>query len=549
MKRFLPAFFASLLATETVPAQDDPILELGRLTYQSCVACHGPDGRGVRAGDLLMAPSLHESGFVKDNHPALLTAIVLKGILKEDTKYIQAMLALEAALSDEQIAALIAYVTKEFGGERRQVRPSEVAKWRRDHAGRTSPYKRIDLEEMLAEASAPPLLSKLRYRLFSGKWTKLPDFASLTSTAEGTREDGLISLDPAKDHKGPFGMVFDADLTIPETGDYVFSLTSDDGSALVVDGETIIGNDGIHPAKTVNMKETLEAGHHTLQVKYFEAGGERSLALSVNGPGKFGTRWLSTEREAARKAAQSYDPILLTARNPGEAVVHRAFLPDARPRAIGVGYPGDVNLVWDADVLNLAYVYRGKFMDAAPHWNGRGSGSAPLGQDRVKIAHGMPFQILESLDEPWQPFHGVRVKYERDKSDPQREITLAVRHPDYQFRGYRLDAKRFPTFRYDYRGLAVTDTFAPAEVDGVTSLVRTVAIEGEPDEHTWFRIAASGPQTVTDGWIDVGGGLKVGVAGAEPVLRKAGDRNETLVPVAAGMTLTLTYRWNGPLNP
>lgn len=547
MKRLLPCF--ALLLSAPATAQDDKILELGRLTYQTCVACHGPDGKGVRAGDLMMAPSLHESAFIKSDHPELLTAIILKGIAKQDNKFVQAMLPLEAILNDEQIAALIAYSTQEFGGTRRNAKPGEVSKWRKEFAGRTSPWKRSDLEEMLAEATTPPFLSKLRYSLYEGKWEELPDFSSLQSAKTGTLDDGHLSLEPAKDRQGHFGMVFDAEFTIPETGDYVFSLTSDDGSALIIDGETIIGNDGIHPAKTVNMKETLQAGLHTMQVQYFEAGGNRTLALSVKGPGKFGTRWLSVEKDEARKAAQSFDPIPLTSRNPGEAIVHRAFLPDAKPRAIGVGYPGGVNLVWDADVLNLAYVYRGEFMDAAPHWNGRGSGSTPLGKDRVKIAHGMPFQILESLDEPWEPYSEAKIKYERDNADPQKEITINVRHPDYQFRGYRLDAKRFPTFRYDYRELVITDTFTPVEIDGITSLVRTVKVEGDPDEHTYFRVAETGPQTVADGWIDVGGNLKVKVEGAETLSRKSGNGNETLVPVASGTTLTLTYRWNAPLQP
>ncbi|MCB1206927.1 MAG: c-type cytochrome [Verrucomicrobiae bacterium] len=550
MKRFsLTCLLAILALSATGICQDDKILELGRLTYQSCVACHGPDGKGVRAGDLQMAPSLHESAFIKSDHPEFLTAIVLKGIVKEDNKYIQAMLPLEAALNNEQIAALIAYTTKEFGGTRRNAKPGDVAKWRKDHAGRTSPWKRSDLEEMLAEATTPPFLSKVRYGIFEGKWKELPDFSSLKPAKTGALEDGHISLNPAKSLKGGFGMVFDAEFSLKESGDYIFSLTSDDGSALIINGETVIGNDGIHPAKTVNMKENLQAGLHTMQVQYFEGGGQRSLALSVKGPGKFGTRWLSTERDEAKKAAQSFQPIPLTARNPGEAVVHRAFLPDAKPRAIGVGYPGAVNLVWDADVLNLAYVYRGDFMDASPHWNGRGSGSTPLGKDRVKIAHGMPFQILESLDEAWQPFSEATVKYERDTVNPQKEITLTVGHPDYQFRGYRLDAKRFPTFRYDYRKLSVTDTFAPSEVEGVTSLVRTVKIEGDPEEHTWFRVAETGPQTLTDGWLDVGNNLKVKIEGAEPVTRKSGNGNETLVPVTDATSLVLTYRWNTSLQP
>jgi mono/diheme cytochrome c family protein len=542
-------FFAALAPAS---AQDGSILEQGRLAYQSCVACHGPDGKGVRAGDLLMAPSLHESALVKGGHAELIAAVVLKGIHKEDAKYVQAMLALEAALDDRAIASLIAYLTREFGGERVDAKPAEVARWRRDRTGRTSPYKRSEIAEMLAEASAPPLLTNLRYSLYLGKWEELPDFSSLEPEASGTLPDGLVTLDPARDRKGAFGLLFEADLRIPVTGDYVFSLTSDDGSALVIDGETVVGNDGIHPARTVSMKETLEAGLHTLKLPYFEAGGQRSLALSMRGPGAFGTRWLSVEREAAKKAAQSFDPIPLSARQPGEAVIHRAFLPEAKPRAIGVGYPGAVNLVWDADVLNLAYLYRGDFMDAAPHWNGRGSGSKPLGQDRIKPAHGLPFQILESLDEPWRPFSEAKVKYERDTADPQKEITINVPHPDYRFRGYRLDEKRFPTFRYDYRDLAVEDSFAPAEVEGVVSFVRRLALRGRADENTWFRLAAGGPRALEEGWIDLGGGMKAQIEGAEPAFRQSEGANEALVPIPAGpveLDLTIRYRWNEPLRP
>ena len=32
--------------------------------------------------------------------------------------------------------------------------------------------------------------------------------------------------------------------------------------------------------------------------------------------------------------------------------------------------------------------------------------------------------------------------------------------------------------------------------------VRTIKVEGNPDENTYFRVAETGAQTVTDGWID-----------------------------------------------
>jgi mono/diheme cytochrome c family protein len=549
MKRFLTAFSLTAALCSLLPAssQDDKVLELGKITFQSCVACHGPDGKGMKAGDLQMAPSLHDSEFIKGDNADLLTAVILKGILKEDNKYIQAMLPLELALNDEQIAALIAYVTKEFGKKRRSPTANDVAKWRKEYADQKSPWKRKDLEEMIQSASAPQLLTNLKYSVYEGKWEELPDFSQLKPVKTGELKDGKISLDPAKSIKGGFGMVFEGNLTLKDTAEYRFSLTSDDGSALAVDGETVVGNDGIHPAKTQNMKETLEAGEHTLKVLYFDGGGQRFLSLSVQG-GKAGKVWLSKAQSGNKGKSKDYDPIPLTAVNPGEAIVHRAFLPDSKPRAIGVGYPGAVNLVWDADTLNLAYVYRGEFMDASPHWNGRGSGSKPLGVDRVKVAPGLPLQVLESLDEPWVPFSEATIKYERDTLDPQKDLKFNIKHPDYQFRGYRLDKNRFPTFRYDFRDLTVTDHFTPEEIDGVTSVVRTLKLDGEAGENLYLRVAATGSLADSDGWYDLGA-MKVKIDGADPVLRQIGGAKELLAPVSSDSTLTITYRWNAALKP
>ena len=144
-------YLLTISALFSFHAKADKVLDLGKTTFQSCVACHGADGKGMKAGDLLMAPSLHESAFIKEDHLPELTAIILKGILKEDNKYVQAMLPLEAALNDEQIAALIAYTTKEFGGKRRSPTANDIGKWRKQYADQKSPFKRSDLEKMIKE--------------------------------------------------------------------------------------------------------------------------------------------------------------------------------------------------------------------------------------------------------------------------------------------------------------------------------------------------------------------------------------------------------------
>lgn len=541
---------AALLALLSITArgQDEPAADAGAVAYQSCIACHGADGMGVTTEDLIMASSLHDSRLVKGSFPELLTAVILKGITKEDDRYVQAMPPHEAAFNDGQIAALIGYLTREFGGKEQSVTAGEVLKWRTEMASRTSSWKRGDVESMFWEASAPRHLSGVRYSLYAGEWQTMPDFSSLEPAVSTTLDGTMISLDPAKDQDGGFGMAFDADFTTQEEGDYQFTLTSDGGAALIIDGETIVASHGVKQRKTESRKERLDAGHHTFRVVYFTTGPKNALTLSVRGPGKLGTQWLSTEKGEGNKNP-SNTAIRLTPRNPGEAIVHRTFVPDAKPRAIGVGYPGEVNLVWDADVLNLAYVYRGEFMDVAPLWNGRGSASKPLGRDREMSAYGLPFQVLEDLDEPWEPFSEAKVKYKRDTANPNEEITINVRHPDYQFRGYRLDAMRSPTFNYDYRKLVVTDRFEPEEIEGVTSLVRTLKIDGAADQNTYLRIAESVSQSITNNWISVSDNLKVRVGGAEIISRRIGDKTEILVPITGNQTLTISYRWNTSLQP
>lgn len=161
-----PALALGLAVSPPAAGAGDPSSETGRLAYQYCVACHGHDGKGIEADGLVMAPSLHDSAMLKGNFPELLTAVILKGIVKEDAKFVQAMPPHEKVLKDPQIAALIGYLTKEYGGKQISVTDGEVLKWRSERSSQTSSWKRGDVESMYLEASAPRYLSDVRYAMF-----------------------------------------------------------------------------------------------------------------------------------------------------------------------------------------------------------------------------------------------------------------------------------------------------------------------------------------------------------------------------------------------
>ena len=84
--------------------------------------------------------------------------------------------------------------------------------------------------------------------------------------------------------RGLIGLTFDGYLDIPEDGVYTFSINSDDGSVLTIDGEVIIDNDGYHsPVEKVG-QAALRKGLHPIHLSYFDPnGGLLEFRLVVDG--------------------------------------------------------------------------------------------------------------------------------------------------------------------------------------------------------------------------------------------------------------------------
>jgi hypothetical protein len=74
-------------------------------------------------------------------------------------------------------------------------------------------------------------------------------------------------------------------LRVGTAGSYTFCLSSDDGSKLWIDGELVIGNDGLHSMSEKSVARTLAAGDHAIRVEYFDNTTLAGLILSWAGPG------------------------------------------------------------------------------------------------------------------------------------------------------------------------------------------------------------------------------------------------------------------------
>ena len=124
----------------------------------------------------------------------------------------------------------------------------------------------------------------VHFTYYEGEWSNLPAFRSKTPVNDGTAPSFATSVRSRDDN---FGLRFTSYIEIPpsETGTYTFYTTSDDGSQLLVDGEQVVNNDGLHAAEEKSGTVSLEAGWHKVVVEYFErTGAEETLDVSWKGP-------------------------------------------------------------------------------------------------------------------------------------------------------------------------------------------------------------------------------------------------------------------------
>jgi len=78
---------------------------------------------------------------------------------------------------------------------------------------------------------------------------------------------------------------FSGELNVSAAGKHEFSVTSDDGSALFVDGKSVIMNDGPHGPSGKKATVELAAGKHPVNLVYFNQSGDHVLKATVKAPG------------------------------------------------------------------------------------------------------------------------------------------------------------------------------------------------------------------------------------------------------------------------
>lgn len=107
--------------------------------------------------------------------------------------------------------------------------------------------------------------------------SRLPDFGKLNTKATvftpvlnvvpQSSADGFPGL---TDRNEWFAMVYRSRMTAQGAGTYAFRLVSQDGSRLLIDGRTVVEDDGVHPPQGASGSAALTAGSHQVEVQYFK---------------------------------------------------------------------------------------------------------------------------------------------------------------------------------------------------------------------------------------------------------------------------------------
>ncbi len=122
-----------------------------------------------------------------------------------------------------------------------------------------------------------------RYTYHLGQFSWSADVKKSPVKSSGVMEAPSIAAAPDEDH---FGYIFTGYIDIPEDGIWSFSLTSDDGAILEIDGALVVNNDGSHSAITTMGRIPLLKGMHAYRLVYLEDYEGQALAWGWKAEGE-----------------------------------------------------------------------------------------------------------------------------------------------------------------------------------------------------------------------------------------------------------------------
>ena len=124
----------------------------------------------------------------------------------------------------------------------------------------------------------------LKYKLYTGEFTSVSQLNNAAVIDSGVAVS-FNTADIKKNIKG-FGVIYTGLIRIDSDGVYGFSTASANGSALLIDDQPVVDNDGKHGVFDQGGAVPLQKGYHKITIKYFDAASNGSLKVFMTIPDK-----------------------------------------------------------------------------------------------------------------------------------------------------------------------------------------------------------------------------------------------------------------------
>lgn len=365
-------------------------------------------------------------------------------------------------------------------------------------------YKRYD--------NPPVEVSNLTVAQYETRQEEIPDWDTL-EVQSNTPVDS-ISFHQAGTRAG-FALVYDGEMTMPETGDYLFTVYANRTAVrFIVGQDTLFDRDNGYSINARAKAITgLSAGTVPFQLVFHKPrnGWRRGFGLEVEGPGI--ERHALTTPASAQQGPKP-EPIVIEAEP--EATLQRCFMlheGKKRTHTVAVSTPQGIHYAYDVERGTLLKAWSGGFLDATDMWHERGE--AQLGQ---------PLGMAIA-------FHGVPELYALEGKDAAWPDTLTAGQT-YRQEGYELDAEGHPTFLYKVDGASVKVQHRPAA--GERRLNRSLSID--KGDGFWLKLGDGDTiEQLPDGTYAVDNHqYLIDLGDNEAVLRQSAGKTELLLALDRG---------------
>lgn len=148
-------------------------------------------------------------------------------------------------------------------------------------------------------------------------------------------------------------------------------------------------------------------------------------------------------------------------------------------RGIAVGHPNGLSFAFNAHTGTQSALWRGDFVSV--RWDSQGAGGFDPSAQPVQLAQDVSFHRLPDLEAPWP------LRPHMDDENPVNPDPLYPRNKGYRFRGYFLDEKSIPTFRYASGDVSIEDRTETHTTGGRPVLHRSLSFTAPAAERLFFR--------------------------------------------------------------